>query len=1120
MPKLINENILKPYLEKYNPDGLEDKHNIICRWRRNLQQQRGDKEESIKGPFFEGVFENVLGYINPMNSENGWTIQYEERVQVDRDKADGAIGYFSRDRTGDIQGVVEVKGPMMGLDEKERKKDRYETPVEQAFRYASKIDRCMWIVVTNMKEFRIYKTDRGMAYYNYFFLDNLNSREEFLKFHFIFNSENLLDPEYDSIIKELCRETIERNFSISNSFYDLYDRIRRGLLEHFIGNGNSYSEEVLLEKAQKFLDRIIFIRFCEDRRLLPKRLLKEAIIRGKDSLSMSDITIWDEVRGLFRAVDQGRQTPKYKINGYNGGLFRHDEVLDELEIKNDFFEEVERITGYDFNSDVDVNILGHIFEQSIYDIEAMKAEIRDEEFDPARSRRKADGIYYTPEAITQYMVEASVGRYLKRIKDELGENQLPDIESAKSKRSRTAKLKEHKEFYAEYEDRLRAIRILDPACGSGAFLNKAFDYLLKEYQDLYKNQAELKRLEEDGGGEQIGLLEASEAYQKEILQDNLYGVDINQESVEITKLALWLKTADPKRELAYLDDNIKCGNSLSKNKKVVGERAFDWDEEFSEVMEQGGFDIVIGNPPYGIVYDEEVKREYWDNFYSFERNFDIYVAFYHRAFQLVKNGGIVSYITPNTFLNGDYYKKLRSYITHNSRIHEVVDFKNVEVFDDPTVFVAVMTAEKQGHVNFPYSFRLRIPGNIVGLEQDEYIEDQVELSEAGERELKPVDPILERVKKMDGVCEIGEKFYVKDVGFNYWTRGGSQGESIGKRVFYRGRQVDERDIPFLKGANISRYHIKKPNNYLRHDYNEYIDEEVDTFRYSPEFVKMNPKLVYRQTSDKIIADVDEDGNYLDKTVHLIVPREGISEISLYYVLALLNSRLYNYFYRHISQEKEGRTFSQVKTVYIKQLPLKMIPEEKQERFDSRVRRLRNNYRRLEEIEIMSFWDVAHRYVSGQGVRLKNICEDSKFFNPIYSGRAKIVRPLSVGVNGNIVTVYSDKGGNGKYELFKVEIKDKVLRQYVMLYLKSMGEDELEAVNDFEGGLLERVGEIVIPDYDKRNVVRHVIDEWDRVVNEKEELKQENRRLDLELEELVYRLYNIPEEEQTEIEKIL
>ncbi|MDR1962716.1 MAG: N-6 DNA methylase, partial [Planctomycetaceae bacterium] len=190
-----------------------------------------------------------------------------------------------------------------------------------------------------------------------------------------------------------------------------------------------------------------------------------------------------------------------------------------------------------------------------------------------KEKRKRDGIFNTEQQITSYIVENTLGKLCNDKKAEIG---ITD-------ESKSLIL----EKFQEYRNWLLTLTICDPACGSGAFLNEAFDFLLREHHFIDEIEAKIQGLPVDP-------LDVT----NEILNNNLFGVDINEESVEITKLALWLRTAKPNRKLNFLDKNIKCGNSLISDPKIDPEKAFDWHKEFPHVFKKGGFDVVIGNPPY------------------------------------------------------------------------------------------------------------------------------------------------------------------------------------------------------------------------------------------------------------------------------------------------------------------------------------------------------------------------------------------------------------------------------------------------------------------------------------------------------------------------------------------
>jgi type I restriction-modification system DNA methylase subunit len=353
------------------------------------------------------------------------------------------------------------------LDKKQTGREKGYTPIEQAYLYATKFDRCNWIIVSNFREIRLYNKNRTQDHFEKFDVLELHKGEEFKRFFYILCKTNLISKLHASVIDDLANDTALVNEDITGKFYNQYKTARLDLFLHLIENNSTSDQTVLLEKAQKIIDRFIFILFCEDTgNLLPRNLVKETYELGVRSRERSDERVWREFKNLFMDIDIGRSDIDPKINKYNGGLFANDEDLNNLTIKDAIWQSLIKLNTYDFESEVDVNILGHIFEQSISDLETLKTKIPitsenqeiltsvtgeiivsvQEELSivEKQGRRKKEGIFYTPDFVTQYLVEIVVGRFLE-----------------------------------ENPDKLESIRILDPACGSGAFLNQAHSYLMR-----------------------------------------------------------------------------------------------------------------------------------------------------------------------------------------------------------------------------------------------------------------------------------------------------------------------------------------------------------------------------------------------------------------------------------------------------------------------------------------------------------------------------------------------------------------------------------------------------------------------------------------------------------------
>ncbi len=476
--------------------------------------------------------------------------------------------------------MIELKDANTNLDERQNRHNDNRTPVEQAFGYQHKIGKdCKWVIVSNFNEIRLYHHSSSIEY-EQFFIKELSDEEKLKRFFFLLGKENLISKNGISVIDSLFISNEQDEQEITKKFYAAFKEIRLKFFDHLKTYNPTIDENILLEKTQKLLDRFIFICFAEDNRLLPETIFKNMVKTAKLSFTYSDTKVWTELKGLFNAINVG--SPPHNINKFNGGLFAADEVLDSLQIKDQILEELSSITDYDFESDVSIDILGHIFEQSINDLEEIKASINGEVFEKSKSKRKRDGIVYTPAYITRDIVEKAVGGWLEDRKIELGYYDLPELtdEDFKSiinnrgKLTYNDKIKQHLELWYAYRERLMNIKVLDPACGSGAFLIQVFDYLYAEGNKVNDMIAKLL-----GGQYEVFQLD------KHILSNNIYGVDINSESVEITKLSLWLKTANKNAELTSLDNNIKCGNSLIDDPEVAGDKAFDWNTEFAEIMQ-------------------------------------------------------------------------------------------------------------------------------------------------------------------------------------------------------------------------------------------------------------------------------------------------------------------------------------------------------------------------------------------------------------------------------------------------------------------------------------------------------------------------------------------------------
>lgn len=906
---LFNKRLLQTHLNNFDyPVGFdfEKIQNILKLWQESIKNGNYDKtkETQVQAKFLTKFFNEILGYQEMQESPDEWYLINEAKTEIDGTKADGALGYFSK-KEQITRAVIELKDANTPLDKKQSTRKDYDSPVSQAFSYSSKFDRCDWIFVSNFKEIRLYNKERGQGYFESFEVLNLGDDKEFKKFYFCLCKENLLDKNRNSLLDRLVKDTSKNEEDISNKFYKDFKALRKTLFTHLCENNPDIDKKCLLEKTQKLLDRLVFVMFCEDStiNLLPANTLKNYYEIGKNLPIQSDEKMWSIIKGLFESIDKGNNDVKPPINRYNGGLFAYDSILDNLKIKDSAWEEVIKLSNYDFESDLNVNILGHIFEQSLNDLEQIKAEIDDIEQDNKKSKRKKDGIFYTPEYITRYIVEQTVGKYLE-----------------------------------ENPDKLESINILDPACGSGAFLNQAHSFLQEQYKIRTEEKINAAKALKRGGHEfvKLNLFEHQNIAEvdRSILLNNIYGVDLNSESTEITKLALWLKTAKKDQPLQNLDANIKCGNSLIDDSTIAGEKAFNWNEEFKDIMPNGGFDVIIGNPPYGAELDEQAKNYISQNYHTAEYQIDTYVVFIERALNLLKEGGKLSFIVPSTWLNMHYFSKLRNLIISNTKLEQIVLFR-YQVFEDVTAETCIFICTKA----FKPDNDVRI-SSIDNLEQNNDIKYQkisqnywLKNYETGfnvfytQEKLNLIERIYNNSIIVDKIASItvGIKPYQTNKGTPKQTK-----QDVESRIYDSSIQINEFFQPYIVGSNITKYHIKKPiNKYIK--YGDWLAEPRKSLNFK------SKKIVIRQTADRVIAAVDNVGYYDLNNVHNLIPTDEIYS-NLNFLVTVLNSKLMDFAYKFLVPEA-GRVFAEVKAVNLAKLPIPNATSEQQQSLASKAKQM-------------------------------------------------------------------------------------------------------------------------------------------------------------------------------------
>ena len=994
MTAIFNKKFLQSAIDKFLFPADEKKiriEKIIQNWQTAFREHDLSmaKETSLQGKFFSKFFCEILGYTMQDDGEKIWTLKQESKTEVDGKEADGSLGFYSKGKAL-TRCVIELKDAQCSLDAKQCSRENKQTPVEQAFQYLYKFADCDWVIVSNFRYTRLYHKSKGQTAYEEFDILKLNEDKEFKRFYFCLCRENLINEQANSPMDLLIKQSGEADIDITKEFYADFKRVRKILFDHIVENNPSYDKKLLLEKTQKLLDRFIFIFFCEDTAgLLPHNTVENIYKNAKNSFSMSQCRIWDEFRGLFAAIDKGNNNVNPPINAYNGGLFAPDEILDNLFIKDDVFEHIKKLSRYDFESDLNVNILGHIFEQSISDLEHLKNEIDGIAEDKKNSKRKKDGIFYTPEYITHYIVEETIGKYLE-----------------------------------ENPDKLETIKILDPACGSGAFLNQAHEFLRKQHKIRIEEKINSEKSSKRGGQEflQTNLLKHSNLAENDrsILLNNIFGVDLNKESVEITKLALWLKTAHPKYKLQNLDENIKCGNSLIDDPNIAGEKAFKWEDEFKDVMDNGGFDVIIGNPPYGadIKNSEYISNKYKEIFCG---EVESYILFYYRAINLLKNGGILGFITPDSWFTNKSAKLFRKWLLKNNSIIEIFDvYKPFEEAKDTRCHCVIIKKDK-------FETNLDIKQVLPSDKSNIYRKFSIDINNlnlSNEWNLYINEDERKIINKMLSNSDLLEKKYK----IRYGLRTGDNKSYISQKTGI---------FKIIAGCDIAyRYLIKYSPKFLIKKDNlpvSYFDESLSKSKIIIQYVRTNSLDINARWLECA---------YIEKN---IIPLNSLSYIytfdgndkALKYLLAILNSFLMNRYYRL------NYTDVNIKPLYLSKLPIPIADESQQQSLAEKAEKMIELNKKLYDEKQKALELIELEY------KPKKISQKlEKFYtlglNPFLEELQKQGVKLSLSQKEELIAWYKEK--SEKLNNIKVEIDttDRIIDQEVY-NLYGLTEDEIKII---------------------------------------------------------------------------
>jgi hypothetical protein len=775
------------------------------------------KETEVRDEFLYDIFRDALGYVTVSENPADYSFKKEQFVQVDGTYADAGFGRFgSATETPLI--VLEGKGPSDPLDRPYAGRKR--SAFEQALLYAYNL-RIDWYVVTNLKETRLYCKQADQFTFERFETHRLAADEgEWKRFVYLLGADRVLAPAGNHLTP-LLAESAKIGRELTNEFYREYRKLREMTFQALRTHNPERAPAALLTATQKVLDRVLFIAFCEDRGLLPQDSIARAY---KHADPYNPRPVWQNFVGLFKAVDQGSKD--LNIWQYNGGLYAKDDFLDTLLVPDDICDRFKQLAEYHYGNAadgvgklIDVEILGHVFEQSISDLEELHRAVAGgavavESGEP--SKRKKEGAFYTPAFVTRYILAETLGavirdrftQYRERLTASMAKSAKLFLDptdltpAAKPGAARTALVK----FWQGWLLELETIRVVDPACGSGAFLIEAFDQMFAEYE---KAEATLTAL-----GAPSALFET----RKTILTNNIFGMDLNSEAVEIARLSSWIKTAEVGKVLTTLDANVVRGNS------VVGDPSpleF-WKATFPAAFAAGGFDVVIGNPPY--VRQEWIKADkpYLEKHYkAYDGVADLYVYFYELGLNILKPGGRLGYISSGSLFRAAYAKPLRKLLVNDAKLIAVIDMADTQVFEDAKdVYPAIIIAsnDKPDTADTIQALRCRRSDTISDLShlfQERAITvARSQLAESG-WQLESDQLAILRRKLTEGHVTVGE--YTKGRILRGLISGLTEAFVVTTAV--RNQLVSDGRSgailkPFVGGQHLARWHAEDSGNWL------------------------------------------------------------------------------------------------------------------------------------------------------------------------------------------------------------------------------------------------------------------------------------------------------------------
>ena len=714
-----------------------------------------------------------------------------------------------------------------------------------------------------------------------------------------FSRESVFNGSIDQFASKNIKrgkDTVDKEFLIS------LDNWRTELAENIsLRNKNHIDEDQLNFAVQHIIDRLIFLRIAEDRNIEPYGNLK----------NQTGENFYQNIQVVFAQAN----------DRYNSGLFdpNKDQITATLTIDNKVIKDIVTDMYYPKSpylfDVISVEILGSAYEQFLGKtitinnrgkaIIELKPEVR-----------KAGGVYYTPQYIVDYIVENTVGKLL--------ENKSP---------------KEASE-----------IKICDPACGSGSFLLGAYQYLLNWHKDYYLTNGGSFPFSEGvpkGRGSNKSPLtpdaNLTTTEKKRILLNNIFGVDIDTNAVEVTKLSLLLKcmegetqasishqmTMFHERVLPTLDDNIKSGNSLVDTDFWDGQiefeerkiKPFSWHKEFPSIFKGGGFNVVIGNPPYIQMamfdwFNDDQKKYLLSKFCSSMGRMNTFGFFIEKGVKILDENGRLGFIIPNTILTQEYYQQLRRFILDKTNINKIATYKNL-VFDDAvvetvTLILSLNTDIKNTEVQYFDDQELINTKKINQIEFNDTHKNQFSVSFNDEEDSIKKQINLKIKTKFKDFVEINQAIALKS----------------DRAAYLFNEKIAENYKPVIDGREIGRYNLNWKGSFLKYEI-----EAIHSCKREDIFLT-SEKIFFRRVSANIIATLDTNQFYALNTLIAVNLKPTTNE-SIKFILGLLNSKLIDFYYQKFLKSTK-KVFSEIQARQIAELPFPKIESNQSKEHDQIV----------------------------------------------------------------------------------------------------------------------------------------------------------------------------------------